>query len=149
LVFRPRGKARLLRRWLLTLVPILLFAAVLALMQWAGGMPVTWLWLQTILVFLATTIVVRLLPWDRWIFQIREGTWLFWAALFALFVRHFAAVLLAEGRRALTARALSAPNRYGPGWFRSLAFAVSAFFGRSLTRAERFYAAQLVRGIGE
>ena len=38
---------------------------------------------------------------------------------------------------------------YGPGWFRSLACAVSAFFTRSIVRAERFYAGQWVRGIGE
>jgi hypothetical protein len=149
LVFRSRGKARLLKRWLLSLVPISLFAAALALLQWAAGMPVTWLWLQTIFVFLATTTVVRLLPWNRWLFQVRYGSWLFWLALFALFVRHFAGVLLAEGRRALTARALSVPNNYGVGSFSSLAHAVSALFTRSLTRAERFYAAQLVRGIGE
>ncbi len=149
MVFRPRGKARLLTGWLLTLIPILLFAAMLAMMQWASGMPVTGLCLKTILVFLATTVVVRLLPWDRWLFRVRGRTWLFWTALFALFVRHFAAILFREGQRALTARRLSVPNRYGAGWFRSLAFALSAFFSRSLTRAERFYVAQLVRGIGE
>jgi hypothetical protein len=74
---------------------------------------------------------------------------LFCAALFALFVRHFAWVLLAEARRALTARAISVPNRYGAGWFHSLVHAVSAIFTRSLVRAERFYAAQWLRGIGE
>jgi hypothetical protein len=139
----------LLVSWGLTLVPILIFAGVLALMQWIAGMPVTRLWLKTILVFLATTAVVRLVPWDRWIFRVRERTWLFWAALFALFVRHFARILFTEAQRTLTARRLSAPNRYGAGWFGSLAFALSAFFSRSLARAERFYAAQLVRGIGE
>jgi hypothetical protein len=149
LVFRPRGKARLLTGWLLTLVPILLFAAMLAMMQWVAGMPVTRLWLRTILVFLATMVVVRLLPWERWIFRVRERTWLFWTALFALFVRHFVAILFREGQRTLTARRLSVPNGYGAGWFRSLAFALSAFLSRSLTRAERFYVAQLVRGIGE
>jgi hypothetical protein len=137
------------RRWFLSLAPISLSAAALALLQWAAGMPVTWLWLKTILVFLVTTAVVRLLPWNRWVFQVRQGTWLFWVALYALFVRHFAGVLLVEGRRALTARALSVPNRYGAGSFGSLAHAVSALFTRALTRAERFYAAQLVRGIGE
>ncbi|HSW49260.1 MAG TPA: hypothetical protein VLH09_03750 [Bryobacteraceae bacterium] len=149
MVFRSRGKTRLLRRWLLSLIPVSLFAAALALLQWAAGMPVTWLWLKTILVFVVTTTVVRLLPWDRWLFQVRRETWLCWLALYALIVRHFAWVLLAEGRRALTARALSAPNRHGGGWFDSLAHAVGALFSRALTRAERFYAAQLVRGVGE
>jgi hypothetical protein len=149
LVFRVRGKARALKRWLLSLVPISLFAGALAFLQWVAGMPVTWLWLQTILVFVVTTTVVRLLPWNSWLFQVRQGTWLFWLSLYALFVRHFAGVLLAEGRRALTARALSVPNQYGAGVFRSLACAVSALFARALGRAERFYAAQLVRGIGE
>jgi len=149
LVLRARGKARLLKRRLLPVIPILLFAATLALMQWIAGMPVTGLWLKTIAVFLVTTVVVRLLPWDRWIFQVRSETAFYWVALFALLVRHFAWVLLAEGRRAMVARALVVPNRYGAGSFRSLTFALSGFFARSFTRAERFYAAQVLRGVGE
>ncbi len=149
MVLRSRGKARRLTRCLLLLAPVLMFAALLALMQWLAGMPVTWLWLKTILVFLAAKVVVRFVPWDRWLFRLREGSLLFHVALFALFVRHFAFVLVAEGRRAFTARALAAPRRYGSGWFSSLAFAVSAFFTRSIVRAERFYAGQWVRGIGE
>ncbi len=136
MVLRSRGKARLL-----TLLPILLFAGMLALMQWVAGMPVTWLWLKTILVSLATAAVVRFLPWEKWLFRSE-------AALFALFVRHFAFVLLAEGRRAFTAHSLSVPHLYGPGWFRSLAWAVSTFFTRAMVRVERFYAGQWVRGIG-
>jgi hypothetical protein len=138
-----------LMRRLLPLLPVLLFAATLALMQWVAGMPVTWLWLKTILVFLATTAVVRLLPWGRWIFRTRPGSAWFHAALFPLFVRHFAFVLATEARRALVARSLSVPNKYGAGSFRSLAHAVGALFSRSLARAERFYAAQVLRGIGE
>lgn len=138
-----------MKKWFLSLPPILLFAGLLALMQWISGMPVTWLWLKAILVFLATTAVVRLLPWDDWIFKVRGGSVVYRLSLFALFVRHFAAILFLEGRRALTAHALAAPNRYGPGAFRSLAWAISSLFSRSLARAERFYAAQLVRGIGE
>jgi hypothetical protein len=149
LVFPVRGKARALKRWLLSLVPISLFAAALAFLQWVAGMPVTWLWLHTVVVFVVTTTIVRVLPWNRWLFQVRQGTWVFWLSLYVLFVRHFAGVLLTEGRRALTARSLSVPNQYGPGSFRSLTCAVSGLFTRALGRAERFYAAQLVRGIGE
>lgn len=138
-----------MKKWFLSLLPILLFAGFLALMQRVSGMPVTCLWLKAILVFMATTTVVRLLPWNDWIFRVRGGSVIYWLSLFALFVRHFAAILLLEGRRALTAHALAAPNRYGPGAFRSLAWAVSSLFSRSLARAERFYAAQLLRGIGE
>ena len=68
-------------------------------------------------------------------------------ALLALFVRHFAGILTAESRRMLTARSLAAPFRCGPWSFRSLSFAVAAVFSRSFDRAERFYAAQRLRGI--
>ncbi|MCC7175664.1 MAG: hypothetical protein IT159_10755 [Bryobacterales bacterium] len=149
MVLRSRGKARRLTRRLLPLLPIVLFAGMLALMQWVAGMPVTWLWLKTIVVCLAAMAVVRFLPWDRWLFRLRRGSLLFQLTLFALFVRHFAVILLAEARRALTARSLAAPNQYGKGWFRSLACAVSSFFARSILRAERFYAGLWVRGIGE
>ena len=119
MVLRSRRKARRLIRFLLPLGPVFLFAGLLALMQWVAGMPVTSLWLKTILVCLATMTVVRLLPWDRWLFRLREGSFLFQIALFALFVRHFAFVLVAEGRRALIARSLAVPRRYGAGWFGS------------------------------
>ena len=111
-------------------------------------MPVTLLWLKTILVFAVATTVVRFLPWGRFLFRVRPSSALHLVSLFALFVRHFAWILAAEGKRAFTVRALVVPKPYGPGSFRSLAFAVSSFFSRALTRAERFYAAQLLRGIG-
>ena len=149
MVFRSRRKARRLARLLLPLVPITLFAAGLAFLQWVGGMPVTWLWLKTIAVFLAVTVIVRALPWDRWLFRVRHGSRLYHAALFALFVRHFAAVLVEEARRALTAHALAAPGRYRAGWFGSLAHSTGGLLTRSLVRAERFHAAQSLRGIAE
>lgn len=149
MVFRPSRKARRVARRLLPLLPITLFAAGLAFLQWAAGMPVTWLWLKTIAAFVAVTAVVRALPWDRWLFQLRHGGRLYHAALFALFVRHFAAVLVQEARRALAAHALAAPARYRAGWFRSLAHATGGLLVRSLVRAERFHAAQSLRGIAE
>lgn len=118
-------------------------------MQWIAGMPVTWLWLKTIVVFLAAAVVVRGAPWDRWLFRLRHGSRLYHAALFALFVRHFAVILFGEARRALTAHSLAAPNRYRAGWFRSLAHANGSLLARVLVRTERFHAAQWLRGIGE
>jgi hypothetical protein len=137
------------KKWRLSLVPVLLFAGFLPLLQWVCGMPVTSLWLRTILVFAVATAVVRLPPWGSIVFRVRPSSPLHLVSLFALFVRHFAWILAAEGRRAFIARALAVPKPYGPGSFRSLAFAVSSFFSRALTRAERFHAAQLLRGIGE
>ncbi len=149
MVLRSGRKACRLARRLLPLLPIALFAGGLALLQWIAGMPVTWLWLKTILVFAVTVVVVRALPWDRWLFRARHGSRLYHAALFALFVRHFAAVLVQESRRALTAHALAAPARYRAGWFRSLAHATGGLLTRAIVRAERFHAAQSLGGIAE
>lgn len=138
-----------MKKRLISFVPILLFAGLLALMQWISGMSVTSLWWKTILICGAAAVLGRLLPWRRWAMTSRRGSALYAASLFAIIVGHFAGVLLQEGRRALTARSLGIGRRYGPGWFRSLVFAVNSLFVRAAVRAERFYAAQLVRGIGE
>jgi len=137
-----------LLRHLAAFLPVIFFAGTLALFQWLAGMPVTGLWWKTILICAGATVLVRWLPWDRWLLGAQRRGLLFRTALFFLFVRHFAFVLLAESRRALIARRLSAPRKYGPFAFRSLACAVASLFGHSLVRAERFYAAQWVRSIG-
>jgi energy-coupling factor transporter transmembrane protein EcfT len=69
--------------------------------------------------------------------------------LFALFIRHFAMIFASESRRVLQARSLGISRTYGRGWFRSLVAALVALIGRSLSRAERFYAAQSLRGFTE
>ncbi len=67
--------------------------------------------------------------------------------LFAHFTRHFASILAEEVRRMLIARKLAAPKLYAKGGFSSLVQSLSAVFRCSLVRAERFYAAQWLRGI--
>ena len=129
------------------LIPILVFAAALALMQWAGGLPVTTLPLTTLAVCVVTLTLARLLRWEGWVFRVRPGSRRYSALLFALFVRHFADILGGETRRVLIARRLAAPRTLGAGGARSLLFALAALFGRALTRAERFYAAQSLGGM--
>jgi len=129
------------------LLPILVFAAALALMQWASGLPLTMLPLMTLAGFVVTVTLARLVRWQGLVFRIRPGSRSYSALLFALFVRHFAGILGAETRRVLIARRLATPRTWKPGRARSLLFALAALFGRALTRAERFYAAQSLRGM--
>lgn len=129
------------------LLPVLVFAAVLALLQWASGMPLTALPLVTIAVFVVSTAVFRMVRWEGRIYGVRPGSWRHTALVFALLVRHFTLILGTEARRLLVARRLAAPRAFGPGSARSLAFAVAALFGRSLRRAERFFAAQSLKGL--
>jgi len=131
------------------LLPVLVFAAALAMMQWAAGLPLTTLPVVTLAVFLLVVSTARRVRLGGWTFRVRPGTRRWTALLLALFVRHFAGVLGAETRRLLVARRLAAPRRWGRGWARSLVFAVAALFGRALGRAERFYAAQWLRGLAE
>ena len=67
--------------------------------------------------------------------------------LFAHFVRHFTEILGAETRRMLVARRMSAHRLYSHTGLTSLVHSLAAIFHRSLTRAERFYAAQWLRGL--
>jgi hypothetical protein len=138
-----------LSRSIWSMLPIAMFAGVLALMQWVSSVPVSSLPLKTIAVFLLFTTAFRLLPWPDVISVVRPGARLFGLVLFALFVRHFAAIFMRESLRVLRARSLRISRPWGRGAFSSLVAAVAALVGRSLLRAERFYAAQSLRGLAE
>lgn len=131
------------------LLPVLVFAAALGLMQWAGGLRLTALPLVSVAVFLMVITAARLVRFRDWAFRAPPGSRRWTALLFALFVRHFAGVLSTEARRVLVARRLAVPRARGRGFGRSLVFAVAALFVRALRRAERFYAAQWSRGLAE
>jgi hypothetical protein len=132
-----------------SLLPIVMFAGVLALMQWVSSTPISSLPLKTVAVFLLFTTALRLLPWSDVVSAVHPGARLFGLVLFALFVRHFAAIFVRESQRVLQARSLRLSCPWGPGSFRSLTAAVAALAGRSLVRGERFYAAQSLRGLAE
>lgn len=131
------------------MIPIVLFAGVLATMQWISQSAVSALPLKTVLVFLLSTAAFRILRWDEMSSAVRPGSRLFVPFLFTLFLQHFAAILRVESRRVLQARALRISHLWGRGGLRSLAAAVAAIVGRSLDRAETFYAAQSLRGLAE
>jgi len=140
---------RSFHRSLRATLPIVLFAGVLALMQWVSLTPVSALPLKTIAIFLFSTTAFRILPWSQIISAARPGSALFEMVLFALFVRHFAAIFAKESQRVLQARSLRVSRPWGRGSFRSLAAAVAALAARSLVRAEHFYAAQSLRGLAQ
>lgn len=135
-----------LRRAMQSSLPVLVFAALLTLLE-SLSHSYSPLPLQAVAVFFFTTAAFRILPWVEWIFATRPGSVAHTLLLFALFVRHFAGILAVEGRRVLQARAFSVVNHYGRGSFRSLVWALWGLFSRSMTRAERFYAAQSLRGL--
>lgn len=140
------------RRWrrvVLSLVPVMLFAGTLGALEWMGRGEVSVLGVRTVAVFLLSTAA--------WGGVSGAGLALGYparsagqrAVLFGLMVGHFAWILGAEARRALAAHRLAAPRRRGPWWFGSLGRAMGGMFVRAFMRAERFYAAQWVRGVGE
>jgi hypothetical protein len=138
---------RSFRSGLRRLAPILIFAGVLAGLQWLGGAAEPRLALKAVAVFVLVVPAVRLVRWDELLARREPGSPLFGAALFLLLVRHFVRVFAEEARRLLTAQGLAAPRRWRHGWWASLVWALVALFRRALARAERFYAAQLVRGL--
>ena len=130
-------------------LPIVLFAALLVFLQWIGD-GIQWtLPLRTVAIFFLATSAARLFPWTPLLQRVRPGGVLFNAVLFLFILRHFVMTLGAEARRVMIARRIAVPREYRPEWFRSLTSAVAAIFGRAIVRAERFYACQLLRGIGE
>ncbi len=129
-------------------IPLIAFAALLALAQaWTGS--ADWrLPVRTLAVAAAVVLAGRLLPWKAWLRRIPPASPLFAGALYIWMLRHFAAIFMREARRVLIARRLAAPRAYRTGWFSSLANALVSLLLRIFIRAERFYAAQLLRGIG-
>jgi hypothetical protein len=121
---------------------ILLFAAALALLQWAGGR-ITWLPLQTVLVFALLRLAGRIVPWKRWAVE----RWPNRAAMFLLFVQHFVRIAEEESVRSFRAWRLAAPHVAKPGGFSSLGHVSAAVLARSIIRAERFYAGLRAQGI--
>jgi hypothetical protein len=128
--------------------PLVLFALTLAVMQRIGG---GWSWLpaQTVAVYAAIRLILWALP-RRWFSTLPERRSRIWTpALFYFFVRHFVLILGEEARRAFVARSLAVRRRFGPDSLRSLVWGLVSVFRRSLARAERFYAAQWLRGLPE
>jgi hypothetical protein len=135
------------RHILRSAVPIGIFVAGVAALQWFHG-SVDWvLPLRTVAVFLLSTLAMRVAPWEWMAARLSPRSRLYAPGLFLLFVRHFTAILIAETQRTMQARAMCAPFLLRPGGFSSLVYALTAIFRRALTRAERFYAARTLNGI--
>lgn len=128
-------------------MPVGIFVAGVAVLQWFHD-KVDWLLpLRTVAVFLLSTLAMRIVPWEWLASRLSPGSRFYAPGLFLLFVRHFTQILIAEAQRTLQARAMCAPSLFHAGGFSSLANALAAIFRRALTRAERFYAAQTLNGI--
>jgi hypothetical protein len=138
-----------IRQAFLRLVPALFFSGTLAVLQWLGNGSTTLVPLKAFAVFLLATSGARVFPVDAALRTISPASHLFRAALFLLLVRHFLRILVEEVVRVLSARSLALPRRFGPASGRSLVFAIASIFPRTLERAERFYACQLVRGMAD
>jgi hypothetical protein len=104
--------------------------------------------LRTVAIFALSTAAARLLP-PPGLASLAPGTRRRAPVLFLFFVRHFASILIGEAMRTYQARALCVASNWSRSGFESLAWATVAVFRRSLGRAERFYAAQLVGGFEE
>ncbi len=141
--------ARLLRSLQMAvhkLVPVIGFALVVTLLQWFGGRKPPLLGLQTLFVFqLLSVFLFLFIP--QGLALPERGSPLYRIVLYLLFVRHFAAILAGEVHRAIRARGMAVRRRFGPQAMHSLGHALTSIFGRCLTRAERFYAAQWLRGL--
>lgn len=148
-VLAQAGLGRGGRKALVWVIPVVLFAGLLAVAEWLARGQVSLLPLRTLAVFLLSTAAFQGVSGVGWAFRHPPGSLRGRLVVFGLFVAHFACILEAEARRALLAHRLAAPRRRGPGWFGSLGRALAGVFLRSLTRAERFYAAQWLRGLGE
>jgi hypothetical protein len=128
------------------MLPVAIFVAVLASLQWLYQGIRFETAAKTLAVFWLTASAFRMIPWNRLANFIRPGSPISAIILYMLFIRHFALILVGESRRVLTARSRAVLRPYGSWSFRSLSAALISLFLRAINRAERFYAAQILKG---
>jgi hypothetical protein len=138
-----------IRRTIHWLFPILLFCAVLAFLEWIDHRTVSVLPLKALVSYLALALAFRIMPWVALVRSVPPRSWFFQPILFFLFIRHFTSILRDEALRSLTAYRLAVPHPFRRDGFRALAYSLDSFFRRCFFCAERFYAAQLLRGLAE
>jgi hypothetical protein len=123
-------------------------AATLFVLQRVNGVQDIGFVLKSACLILVLPLAFGYFPW-LWLGRRALGGVGLRAVLFLVFTRHFALILLAETRQAYIAWRTSTPRTFGPGAFRSLAWATARIFERALARAERFYAARVLEGFPE
>jgi hypothetical protein len=130
-------------------IGLLVFAAVLAAVELFAAHRPPLLAIRMILAAAAGLIVFRAIPWRRvagWSLQRRGFRNL---TLYFLFLSHFLRIFLEECFALFRAWRLAAPRKWRAGWWRSIHCATASIFPRVLCRAERFYAALLVKGLAQ
>ncbi len=138
-----------LRLYILRALPVLLFCAVLMILELVGHHSVSSLALKAFASYAILVLAVRLMPWTAIIRSVSPQSRFFVPILFLLFVHHFTLILRDETFRTLTAYRLAVPHPFRHGGLKALAFALNSLFRCCLVRAERFYAAQLLRGLAQ
>lgn len=129
------------------MLPIAVFVVALSFIQWLNHAFNPEVAAKTLAVFWLTASAFRLIPWNQFGGAIRPGSWPATPMLYLLFIRHFAHILSGESRRILTARSRTVFRQFGRWTFRSLVSALGSLFLRAMNRAERFYAAQMLKGL--
>jgi hypothetical protein len=130
-------------------LPVLLFCAILAVLELTAHRSLSLLTLKTFACYAILSLGVQLMPWTVMARSVSLQSRFFAPVLFLLFVYHFTMILQEEVQRVLTAYRMAAPHPLRHGGLRALAYSLDALFRRCLVRTERFYAAQTLRGIAE
>jgi len=126
---------------------LLIFAAALAALEWLALRRPPWIAVKMLTVAAASLAVSRLVPWARAARWCLGRNFLRPVALYFLVLAHFLRIFLEENRSLFFAWRLAVGRRRGAAAWRSLACATASLFPRVLRRAERFYAAMLVKGM--
>ncbi len=132
-----------------SLLPIILFASTIMLLEFMKKSTVSLLGLQAAAVCVLVSTAARLLPPPALPAWLKPRTRCYSLVLFFFFTRHFVAILHQESLRLLRARSCCITRPYGRGALRSLGAALTSLFNRSLARAERFFAGQILRGLAK
>jgi len=135
------------RPLLMLLIPLAWFLSALLALQWIAGRLDPALPLRTAAIVLLTATAFRAAPWKSIAGALSPRSPFYMLGLYLLFVRHFAAILAGETWRTLRTRAMNAPSLFRRGGASSLLWAMASIVRRTLDRAERFYAAQLLKGL--
>lgn len=128
---------------------IAIFAAVLAAAEMLAARRPPGLAARMLLAAAAGLLLFRIVPWRRaaaW--ALTRPRWRA-AALYFVFLAHFVRIFREEIVSLFHAWRLAYPRRWRRGWWSALGHATASLFPRTLRRAERFFAALLVKGLAQ
>jgi hypothetical protein len=142
-------QVRNLRKCIHQALPILVFCLLVYILGAVAHHASLSLAVRTLASYTVLRLASGVLPTAALSRLVQPNSLFFVPALFLLFTVHFLQIVKSESMRSLLAYRMAAPRLYRSGGLRALVYCLDSLLRQCITRAERFYAAQSLRGLAQ